>query len=268
MMRIMNSLPVVSFLGFLLFAAIARGDTAESDLDAANSAYQNGHFDDSAQLFRQLIEAKGYSAPLLLDAGNAELKAGHLGAALLDYERARFLAPLDRGIDQNLQAARHQAGLDPDPYRWWQIVIRTIDWMVWLVVMLTCLALILLAIIGTAVANMNAARQGPSLPGWRKFFRALLFICIPLGLFFGFVELSAVGLNDRVEGVILVKNATLRLSPFESAEKTGAIPEGELVTVEQRHNGYFWIDDRSRQSGWVSEKELAPVVPGGFATGN
>jgi uncharacterized protein YgiM (DUF1202 family) len=73
-----------------------------------------------------------------------------------------------------------------------------------------------------------------------------------------------VGFGDRVEGVIVAKQGTLRLSPFESSEQTGTVPEGELVTVERRHGDYLWVDERSRQSGWVQEKELAPVVPGSF----
>jgi hypothetical protein len=71
-----------------------------------------------------------------------------------------------------------------------------------------------------------------------------------------------VGFADRVEGVIVAKEATLRLSPFDSAEKTGALPEGELVTIEKRYHDYLWIDERNKQSGWVADKELEPLVPG------
>ena len=78
------------------------------------------------------------------------------------------------------------------------------------------------------------------------------------------MELSGLGLNARVEGVVVAKQAALRLSPFASAEQTGTLPEGELVTVEQRHDDYFWVDQRSKQSGWMNEKELEPVVPGSF----
>lgn len=242
------------FLLLLLLALPVRAESADAQLDAANRAYQEGHYEESARLFGQLIETDGYSASLCLDRGNAELKAGRLGAALLDYERARYLAPGDAGINRNLQLARRQAHLEPNPYRWWQVVLRGIDWTVWLAVVLGCLALMLLAIVGRAFLPA----------GGRRVCRGLLFVSIPLFLFCGFVELIAIGFSDRVEGVVTVKEATLRLSPFESAERTGSVPEGELVTVEKRHDHYLWIDDRSRQSGWVDEKEVAPVVPGSF----
>jgi hypothetical protein len=241
-----------------LFSTGARADT----FDDANRAYEQGHAEEATKLFGQLIAERGYSAPLCFDLGNAELKAGHLGAALLNYERARYLAPDDAGINHNLQLARQQAGLKPNPYRWWQVVIRSIDWTVWLALICGSLGLILFALIGMAALRNQANEKS----GWRKFFKAILFVCIPLFLFFGFVELSAVGFGDRIEGVIVVKEATLRLSPFDSAERTGAVPEGELVTVETRYHDYLWIDERSRQSGWVAVKELEPVVPGSFKT--
>jgi succinate dehydrogenase hydrophobic anchor subunit len=239
-----------------LFSASARADT----FDDANRAYEQGHAEEAAGLFGRLIAERGYSAPLCFDLGNAELKAGHLGAALLNYERARYLAPGDAGINHNLQLARQQAGLKPNPYRWWQVVIRSIDWTVWLALICGSLGFILFALIGMAAIRTQASEKAD----WRKFFKAVLFICIPLFLFFGFVELSAVGFGDRIEGVIVAKEATLRLSPFDSAERTGAVPEGELVTVEKRYHDYLWIDERSRQSGWVAAKELEPVVPGSF----
>jgi tetratricopeptide (TPR) repeat protein len=269
-MKLFRFLSLVLALAFgaapFLFSSPLRAQSADADLDSANLAYQEGHYEDAAKLFGQLIADRGYSAPLCFDLGNAEFKAGHLGLALLNYERARYLAPGDGGIEHNLQLARRQAGLEPNPYRWWQVVLRSIDWSVWMAVIVGALLLLLLALVGRAYAEAWAAALGISALALRSFFKGLIFICVPLFLFFGFVELSAVGLNDRIEGVIVAKNAALRLSPFESAEQTGTLPEGELVTVEKRHDDYFWVDERSRQSGWVQEKALAPILPGSLTT--
>ncbi len=241
---------------------------ADSQLDAANRAYTDGRYDESAALFQQLIAMRGYSAPLCFDLANAEVRAGHLGAALLNYERARYLAPADRDIDHNLQLARKQAGLEPDSYRWWQIALRSIDWTVWLAIMVACLLLIFLAVIGTAYppALASALKISPRL--LRNIFRAILFVGIPFCLLMGYVELSTVGFNYRIEGVIVApKSAILRLSPFDSADSLGTIPEGELVTVEDRHNDYLRIEARDHHFGWVAQKDIEPVIAGRFDAG-
>jgi tetratricopeptide (TPR) repeat protein len=238
---------------------------ADSELDAANRAYTYGSYDESAQLFQKIIASRGYSAPLCFDLANAEARAGHTGAALLNYERARYLAPGDADIDHNLQLARKQAGLEPNSYRWWQIALLSINWLVWLGFMAACLLLIFLAVIGTAYAPAISAATKIPPRLLKNIFRGILFAGIPLCLLMGYVELSTVGFNDRIDGVIVAnKAATLRLSPFDSADGIGTIPEGELVTVEDRHNDYLRIEARDHHFGWVREKDIEPVIAGSF----
>ena len=240
----------------------------DADLDAANHAYTAGSYDDAARLFQQIIITRGYSAPLCFDLANAEEKAGHTGTALLNYERARYLAPGDRDINQNLQLARKRAGLDPNSYRWWQIVLLSIDWTVWLGIMALVLILIFLAVIGFGYVPAISAATKISAPRLRTTFRAVLFAGIPFCLLMGYVELSTIGYNDRVDGVIVApKEATLRLSPFDSSDTVGTIPEGELVTVDGRHNDYLRIEARDKHFGWVQDKDIEPVIAGSFDAG-
>ena len=227
-------------------------------LEAANRAYTYGNYDESAQILQKLIDLHGYSAPLCFNLGNAEARAGHPGLAILNYERARYLAPADADIDHNLQLARKQAGLQPNSFRWWQVALRAINWTVWFGLIVACLALLLVAVIGSAVLPSSNR-------GLKTLFRATLFAGIPLFLLLGFVELSAVGFNSRIEGVIVApKEATLRLSPFDTADTVGTIPEGELVTVEDRHNDYLRIEARDHHFGWIQKKDLEPVIAGTF----
>jgi hypothetical protein len=250
-----------------LFFVLPSGLLAESadvDLDTANRAYTEGRYDDSVKLFQQIIATRGYSAPLCFNLGNAEAKAGHLGQAILNYERARYLAPADPGINHNLQLTRKQAGLEPNAYRWWEIALRLIYPFIGYLVM-ACLFLLILALIGNACAPTLAATFRIPQPVLRMMLRGIFFTGIPIFFLLGFAELSAIGFTNRIDGVIVTpKEATLRISPFESSDRTGTIPEGELVTVEQRHDDYFRIEGRDHHYGWIQEKELEPIIAGSF----
>jgi tetratricopeptide (TPR) repeat protein len=238
---------------------------ADNEIDAANRAYTYGSYDEAVTLFQHVIDTHGYSAALCFDLANAEEKAGHTGPAMLNYERARYLAPAEREIDQNLQSARKKAGLEPNSYRWWQIALRSIDWTVWLAIMAACLLLIFVATIGTAYVSALSAKTKIPARLLRTIFRGILFGGIPLCLLMGYVELSTVGFNDRIEGVIVApKVATLRLSPFDSADSLGTIPEGELVTVEDKRDDYLRIEARDHHFGWIKEKDIEPIVAGSF----
>ena len=238
---------------------------ADGDLDAANRAYANGSYDEAAGLFQKIVDQRGYSASLCFDLANAEARAGHPGTAMLNYERARYFAPTDKEIDHNLQLERKKAGLQPNSYRWWEIALRSIDWSVWMACIGAGLVLIFLAIVGLSYLPALSSRLNIRAGVLRNIFRAVLFVGIPLCLLLGFVELSTIGFSHRIDGVIVApKAATVWVSPFDSSDTRGAIAEGELVTVEDRHADYLWVAARDNQFGWVRQKDVEPVVAGGF----
>jgi tetratricopeptide (TPR) repeat protein len=260
-----RSLSHAFWLALLLLALPALSVRADSDLDAANRAYTYGSYDEAAGLFQKIVDQRGYSAPLCFDLANAEARAGHPGAAMLNYERARYLAPGDKEIDHNLQIARKQAGLEPNTYRWWQVALRSIDWTVWMAAIAVGLVLIFLAIVGLSYLPPLASGLNLPVPLLRNIFRGILFGGIPLCLLLGYIELMTIGFNQRIDGVIVApKAATLWLSPFASSDTLGVIPEGELVTVEKREKDYLWIEARDHHFGWVLRKDIEPVIAGSF----
>jgi tetratricopeptide (TPR) repeat protein len=248
-------------VAFLFVAALSLRAAPSSDaLDAANQAYTAGRYDEAARGFQELINANGFSAPLCFNLANAEAKAGHIGPAILNYERARYLAPADRDIDHNLQLAREQAGLKNNSLRWWQVALRALTINGWLAVVDTWLALVALAVL--AHVFVRRMEPTPRRVVLGKVVKTVLFIAIPCFLFSGYLALLAAPL--RIEGVVVAKQAVLRLSPFDGAEQLGTLPEGELVTVEQKHDNYYRIEARDGRYGWTTREALEPVIAGTF----
>jgi hypothetical protein len=251
------------FLSVLLLACIAlRADAPQDELDDANRAYSEGHYDQAAQKFQDLISTQGYSAALCFNLANAEAKAAHPGLAILNYERARYLSPSDSAIDHNLQLARQAAGLKSNSLRWWQVALRQLTINQWLTVVDVWLGLTALAVLANALADRLAAglRVPRRLLG--QIIKTVLFVSIPCFLFTTYIALLAAPM--RIEGVVMARDAVLRVSPFDAAEQIGTLPEGELVTVEQRHDDYYRIDGRDGSYGWIASRQLQPVIAGSF----
>jgi tetratricopeptide (TPR) repeat protein len=250
-----------AFLFFLVLgAAFLRADPDSDALDAANQAYTAGRYEEAARGFQELINAHGFSASLCFNLANAEEKAGHTGLAILNYERARYLAPGDADIDHNLQLAREQAGLKSNSLRWWQVMLRSLTINTWLAIVDVWLAAIALAVL--AHVFVKRLEPGPRRHVLGKVVKTVLFVAIPCFLFSGYLALLAAPL--RIEGVVMAKQAVLRLSPFDTAEQIGTLPEGELVTVEQRHDDYYRIEARDGRYGWTTRQTLEPVIAGSF----
>jgi hypothetical protein len=251
------------FLIVVFCCGSAWADSPQDQLDAANRAYSEGHYEAAAEQFQNLIRTQGYSAALCFDLGNAESKAGHIGPAILNYERARYLAPADGDIDRNLQLARQQAGLKPNSLRWWQVALRALPIDGWLTIVDVWLGLIALAVLANAFGDKLASALRLPRRTLGQIIKTVLFVSIPCFLFTTYIALLAAPL--RIEGVVMGKDAVLLLSPFDTAEHLGTLPEGELVTVEERHGEYFRIEGRDGQYGWLPGHALEPVIAGSFS---
>lgn len=86
--------------------------TSEHDLETmerSNQLYENGRFQEAVLTYQQLVDQGIHDERLYYNLGNAYYKTGDLGRAILNYERARRLAPRDADVQANLAFARSQA---------------------------------------------------------------------------------------------------------------------------------------------------------------
>ncbi|MCI5132521.1 MAG: hypothetical protein D3904_13660, partial [Candidatus Electrothrix sp. EH2] len=79
--------------------------------EQANILYTQGELQQAIKQYLSIIDKYGVSAPLLYNLANTYAAAGQVGPAILNYERARHLAPGDADIQGNLAQIRKDAGL-------------------------------------------------------------------------------------------------------------------------------------------------------------
>ena len=83
------------------------------------NAYLKGDYDQAALCFRSVAAAVP-SAGTFHNLGNAEWQSGRPGAAILAWERGRWLDPLDAKTRENLRFARKTRQLDPPELAWYE----------------------------------------------------------------------------------------------------------------------------------------------------
>jgi tetratricopeptide (TPR) repeat protein len=110
----------------VLLLLIAAGASAATDnpqamFFRANSLYADGRYAEAAAEYEHVLGTGVASANVYFNLGNAYLKAGDVGRAVLAYERARRLAPGDPDLRANLAFAREQNGEDDEPPRWTRV---------------------------------------------------------------------------------------------------------------------------------------------------
>jgi hypothetical protein len=201
-----------------------------------------------AQSGEGTVATSGYSAATLFNQANGYARQDKAGLAILNYERARLLAPDDADIAANLHFVRAKAGLPDAPERWFSRGLshahpNTLAW-------LGCLGLVLVGM------SMMLVRLRPE----RRFaFRVMalvgaLLIASAIG--------SASTMWPRVkEAVVIARGAPARTSPASVAEPAFTLREGEIVTVRAELENFDLVQTAAGRAGWVARADLALVVP-------
>jgi hypothetical protein len=193
-------------------------------------------------------EPLGYSAAGLYNLANSYARAGKPGMAILNYERASLLSPGDLDVQANLRLVRASAHLPSETPDALDRVAKlaTPFWISWI-------GVLGLTMVGTSlIASQLSSRH-----------RLLRGAAIVLGAsMVGLTVCSAAALWPRLhQGIVIAAAAPVRVSPVPMGDPLFSLPEGEKVKVTAEHEGFALIETRAGRSGWISDSNLAPIVP-------
>ena len=93
--------------------ALADGHGDLAAFQSANQMYDGGEYEEAALSYERLIGLGADDPTLYYNLANAYYKTDDLGRAILNYARARRLAPFDADIAANLDLALREADSSP-----------------------------------------------------------------------------------------------------------------------------------------------------------
>lgn len=235
------------FLLFLVQVLWAGGSEQGKQFREAIEAYASGDYKAATRQFEALAQ-DGLSASLLYNLANSYAQAGESGRAILNYERARRLAPGDSDIKGNLQFLRKEKGLFQEEQSLSRRIICGLELNQW-----TALALI--SFICFAALLLLPLPSG--LQRTPRYAAAVVCLLLTTGAIAGGVGQY----RHWNDGVVIAADARLRVSPFSSAASTGTIQEGRLVRPEKSHGNYFLVKDETGRRGWLEAAAFESIVP-------
>jgi tetratricopeptide (TPR) repeat protein len=235
----------LSCLALWLAQPLARGQQA--DFDAANLASAQGKSPEAVRGYENVIARHGYSAHVLFNLANAQVAEGKLGPAILNYERARWLAPNDPDIAANLAFARQKAGVEPESPSRLATVAHSLTWTEW-----SILAAAMLWLLAAALPLRRILPRAAPATTAGAVVAALVLLS----------ALGAVALRwpDLDRAIVTSPNAAARVSPVTVIQPLFALRAGEPVTIKRTHGAFLLISNREGREGWVSRDSVTPVV--------
>lgn len=194
--------------------------------------------------------SSGYRAAHLFNVGNAYAREGKSGLAVLNYERARLLAPVDPDMRANLHYVQTAAGLPPTGDSRLDDYVRFISpntgfW-------LGCFGIALLG------AGVLVGRR-------YRVHRSKLRLVSATGLALMALSLANAAATWPMlrEAVVTAHSAQAYVAPVNDATTAFTLPEAEIVTMKAQRDNYVLVRTHSGHVGWVSGTDLTSVVPRG-----
>ncbi|HSM59345.1 MAG TPA: tetratricopeptide repeat protein, partial [Longimicrobiales bacterium] len=172
---------------------------------------QEGQYQAALEAWERIREAGYESAALHFNLGNVHFKLGHLGPAILEYERAERLAPGDQDVAENLRLARSVTADDIEPLpRFWlraalRWVVDPLPLRVLRLVVAGAWVLTGAAVVLRILSRTRGARRLASRTAW-----VLGGITVLFGLNLAVREL---GIGAPEEAVVMVREVGVKSAP-------------------------------------------------------
>jgi hypothetical protein len=239
------------FFGALSFSGQkAMADSGATFMDAVRQ-YKAGNFNEAAKAFESLAAESVKNPHLYYNTGNAYLKAGDLGRAVLWYERAKALIPNDPDLAFNLDYAMDQikdkTESSPDILEvllFWDRLFpaRTLQ-----------ITTVLFSFVFFAWASVRVVQN-------RKIFSGTgTVLCVTFILVTMMATVLYYQKAFSPSAVIVQEEVAVRAGTTDAATLLFSLHAGTKVRVEDQREGYLKIRFSKDRVGWVKTVDAAVI---------
>lgn len=243
----------VLILVFVFLIKYSVGNPQEL-LSEANSAYERSEYGYAIELYNQILDEGLVSADLYYNLGNAYFKNNMMGPAILYYERALRINPLDEDLNHNIAVAKSKIVDKPEQrpklfYEKWWIAARSMFTMDgWAIVSIVLLILFL--------ATVSLYLFSRTIGVKKSAFYGLLVIL-------GFLLLSVVFARQQFnryssdrDAIVMETRVTAKSSPSVESSDLFLLHEGTKVRIRSQLSGFYEISLPNGNVGWIKKETL------------
>ena len=246
-----TSLRIINFLLILIapFANINAQIENSDKFKQGVELYSSGDFNEAAEVWMELYNTGYRSAALNYNIANAHFKNSDIPNAILFYERAYLLNPVDEDINYNLQIARtfivDRFQEIPEIFfvRWYNLASLLISSNSWAIIGISAFVLCLIAV----SLYIYSAKYIHKVIG---FWAAVLCLLISLTSI-AFSSRNNFLINDDRNAVIFSPTVNGKSSPNASGSDLFILHEGSKVSVGDKVGEWFEIRLSDGNKGWV-----------------
>lgn len=249
---------VISLIfSFVLFAFCGQvlsdnlNEHAHSLFLEGNSYYNQGDSEQAISSYEKILNMGLESGPLYYNLGNAYLKKGVLGKAILNYLRAQRLMPQDNDLKSNLAYARtliksnSAVSMKKWPQRIFTAAVNSFS-LDGIALLCGSLYFLLSVLIISAIIKRRKIMF---------YFNTMAFLVMLIFASFFWGQLFKTIIHK--EGIITAKTADSKFEPFDEATTFFTLNEGEDVSIIVAAGEWIKIKRDDGKQGWIKKSDIA-----------
>ena len=244
-------------LKLLLLLVLMPLFAAAHPVEQAQESYKQGNYQRAIVQFEEVLKQK-QSAEDYYNLGNAYYRSNQLAKAVLSYERAYKLNPIDEDIRHNLQFIRTKVvdkqpqSLESIPMRCFYYVCYQMGIDHWAIVSLMSLLLVLLLLLGWFFSKRLLMRKV-------CFFSSLFFIVL-FTLSIVSASYQANSLRNRDKAIIISPSLFVHKTPSKTSAQMFELHEGTRVEiVDCLMDKWIQIQTFNGKRGWVLKTDVEEI---------
>ncbi len=219
-----------------------------------NTAYAAQDYRQAIAHYEAVLAQGVASANLFFNLGNAHFKSGNLGKAILNYERARRLAPRDADIAANLEFARSEARAPACPHPLWeQILFPFAARLSPLMLQRSTSLLYALAVVAWSLAWIHL--------GWQRRWRIVAAVASLGSVFAGSNVLWLEYGRPWTREAVVVQPTPARFAPETEATEHFRLLAGASVSIREQRGEWSLVQRCDGRRGWVPRGSVETLAP-------
>ena len=239
----------------LLFTATV---FAQSDLlQKANEHYTKEEYKQAIDDYNKILMTNMESSEVYFNLGNAYYKTKQYTLSILNFERAKLLAPDDEDIAFNLQVANQHVvdSIQELPgifiVRWWNSLVNSQTTDAWAVISISGFILFLVLMGFYFFARTGEVKR---VSFWAGCFLILLTI-----FSWSFAAQQKSRLVNHMEAIVMQPTVTVKSSPSEKGTNLFVIHEGLKVKITDKLGDWVEIKLADGNKGWLQTESVERI---------
>ena len=256
-------------VGIVLAAFFMCGETASADesvdmdlFGAANLLYEDGNFEEAALTYERLVRLGYEDATLYYNLANAYYRSEDMGGAMVNYLRARRIAPFDEDIAANLALTREKVGTADYGRRPAPLPAQFAEFLPWLSLEAAAIVALLCWFAAWTAALVWLALR-PASPRLAVALRRVVAVAVIGLLLFGFTAIGGQMSRDHwtSAAVVTARSADMLSGPSPRSAVSVSLDAGREVTAIQTRAGWTQVQvPRTELIGWVPASSVETVI--------